>query len=454
MVACARIGAIAVAVNTRFRSTEIEDILRRCDVSVLVYEPGFKEIDFSAILTKVDQSTIAGLKLIVTIGDHEGADANHMSAIALELDLETDIHTGGAGDGLLVFTTSGTTSKPKFVLHTQCSIVRHARNVAQAFAYSAHDTVLLQALPLCGTFGLSQLLAGLAGGCLSILMPVFDAVHAIDLIRHHNVTSFNGPDGLFAQLIDAAKPGDLASIKWCGFAAFGEADPVEFVRRCDRHGLTLVGLYGMSETQALFARQPLDAPITQRALAGGDLTSLDARAEIRDPESGTVLPPGQSGALYVSGPSQFQEYLDNPDATAAAIGKDGFVRTGDLGYGIETGGFVFETRMGDSLRLSGFLVNPAEIDTWIMELPEIAACQTVGVETKKRLRAVSFVILESGSLDEAAILDHCRSGLAGFKIPVHVFALDQFPVSIGPNGEKIQRGKLRELALQKLTATE
>ncbi|MBZ0217282.1 MAG: AMP-binding protein, partial [Fimbriimonadaceae bacterium] len=256
----------------------------------------------------------------------------------------------------------------------------------------------------------------------------------------------------------------LASLEWCGFAAFGEADPVEFVRRCEQRGLEqrglelgglkLVGLYGMSETQALYARQPLDAPVERRALAGGNLTSIDAHAEIRDPQTGALLPPGQSGELYLSGPGLFREYLGNREASASTIGADGFVRTGDLGSGTATGGFVFETRMGDSLRLGGFLVNPAEIDAPICDLPQIAACQTVGVVTARGLRAVSFVILKTGDLDEASIIAHCRAGLAGFKVPARIFALDKFPVSVGPNGEKIQRGRLRDLAAAALAGAD
>lgn len=446
LLACARLGAICVAVNTRFRSAEVEDILERCNVSVLVYEPGFKNIDFAAILAKVDPKVRANLNLVVKLGEESSAGANTVSSMELGLPCGRDIRDGTSDDPLLVFTTSGTTSKPKFVLHDQQSIVCHARNVAEAFAYTSSRSVLLQALPLCGTFGLSQFLAGIAGGCRTIFMPVFEAGEALRMIREHSVTTFNGPDGMFAQIVKAAKPGDLETIEWCGFAAFGESDPVEFVRSCDMRGLKLSGLYGMSETQALFARQSLNAPAQIRGLAGGDLTSAQACAEARDPQTGAVLPCGQSGELYLKGPSCFREYLGNAKATKQAIGADRFVRTGDLGYITPTGGFVFESRLGDSLRLGGFLVNPAEIDAWILDLENIAACQTVGVKTDKGLRAASFVILRTGNLDESEIIAHCRAGLAGFKVPVAVFALEKFPVSVGPNGEKIQRNKLRDMA--------
>src|SRR5262249_24831623 len=135
----------------------------------------------------------------------------------------------------------------------------------------------------------------------------------------------------------------------------------------------------------------------------------------------------------------------------AAQADDGYVRTGDLAELDEQGGFTFLNRMGDALRLSGFLVNPLEIETHIQKLPGIADCQTIAVarplEQGGGVRAVSFVILEPGTaLDEAGIIAHCKRGLANYKVPVRAFAVDDFPKTPSPNGFKIQRNKLREMA--------
>jgi fatty-acyl-CoA synthase len=103
--------------------------------------------------------------------------------------------------------------------------------------------------------------------------------------------------------------------------------------------------------------------------------------------------------------------------------------------------------MGDVLRLSGFLVNPLEIETHIQKLPAIEGCQTIAVARPGGVRAVSFVTLKPGAaLDEAAVIEHCKRGLANYKVPVRVFAIDDFPKTPSPNGFKIQRTKLREMA--------
>jgi fatty-acyl-CoA synthase len=140
-------------------------------------------------------------------------------------------------------------------------------------------------------------------------------------------------------------------------------------------------------------------------------------------------------------------YYGNEAATAQAMTADGYVRTGDLAQLDGRGGFTFLSRMGDVLRLSGFLVNPLEIETHLQKLPEIADCQTIAVPRPDGVRAVSFVILKPGAaLDEAAAIAHCRHGLANYKVPVHVYAVEDFPKTPSPNGFKIQRAKLREMA--------
>ncbi|CAN0481775.1 unnamed protein product, partial [Laminaria digitata] len=117
------------------------------------------------------------------------------------------------------------------------------------------------------------------------------------------------------------------------------------------------------------------------------------------------------------------------------------------GFLDETGAFTFESRMGDALRLGGFLVNPDEISTFIESIEGITACAVVGVRVDGRQRAAAFVQTTGvGAFDPGPMLDRCRANLAPFKVPVIIHALDEFPVADGPNGMKIQRGELRRIA--------
>ena len=183
-------------------------------------------------------------------------------------------------------------------------------------------------------------------------------------------------------------------------------------------------------------------------LGGGRLVSPLARARTRDPESGRLLAHGAHGELEFLAPSsRMVEYLGNPQATRDAFTPDGYYKSGDLGYTLEDGRFVYLARLGDALRLGGFLVSPAEIEAVVQEVPGIAACQVVGARSGAGLVPVAFVVLREGmALDERAVLAHVAGKLARFKIPQRVFALDAFPVTPGANATKIQKGKLREMA--------
>jgi len=236
-------------------------------------------------------------------------------------------------------------------------------------------------------------------------------------------------------------------MRFFGYAAFNPAHG-DIVGRAEARGLKLVGLYGTSEVQALFARQDERAPAAQRMLAGGLPVSPQARVRARDPASGAVLAHGAPGELEFLAPSsRMAAYHGDPQATRDALTGDGFYRSGDLGYTLDDGRFVFLARIGDALRLGGFLVSPAEIEAVVQEAPGIAACQVVGVPRSGALAPIAFVVLQHGAiLDEAAVIAHVAARLARYKVPLRVFRVDAFPVTPGANATKIQKGKLREMA--------
>jgi fatty-acyl-CoA synthase len=107
--------------------------------------------------------------------------------------------------------------------------------------------------------------------------------------------------------------------------------------------------------------------------------------------------------------------------------------------------------MGDVLRLGGFLVSPAEIESHLLDHASVADVQVVGASTPNGIRPVGFVTLRPGQpFDEAALIQHCVSGLAKFKAPLRIIPVEAFPTTQSANGTKIQRGKLREMAEQGL----
>lgn len=451
--ACARLGAIAVAVNTRYRAVEVADIVGRSGAKVLACSPGFRRIDFLSILAGLEPAALDRLTAIVTVGDAPASvppAIEHRRRIPFDRLLSRPPFAANhalASTPCKIFTTSGTTSAPKFVLHRQGAIAGHAQQVARTFGFDAPDTLSLSILPLCGVFGFNQTLATLAAGKPCVLVESYEIEEIARLITRHKPTTMFGSDDMYARLLELM-PGrwPFRSIKWAGYGAFNAALE-DLPERAQPRGLRLAGLYGMSEVQALYSLQPLRLPVSKRKLGGGIPVSPLAHVRVRDPDTGALLGPGQPGALECAGPSLMVGYYGNEKATAETMTLDGYVRTGDLAELDGRGGFTFLARMGDVLRLSGFLVNPLEIETHIQKVPGIADCQTVAVPRSEGVRAVSFVILHAGAvLDEAAVIAHCRHGLANYKVPLRVFAVDDFPKTPSPNGFKIQRNRLREMA--------
>ena len=479
----ARLGAIAVAVNTRFRAGEVADVVRRSGARALALWPGFRGIPFLDVLGEIDRSAFERLETLVAYGEEGGKEgkeaagagpfgaagaagaARALPALPASLagcrwvafpDLlerpPLDEDRAAPGDGANMFTTSGTTRAPKFVLHSHASVTAHALTMARALGYAAHpESGALGMLPLCGVFGFCQATAALAAGSPLALASAFDAAEAVRLVDEHRVRCLNVTDDMLMAMFDAA-PREVAlpTVESCGFAAFA-AKPDELRARAEARGLRLVGLYGMSEVQAFFSRQPLDAAPERRLLGGGVPLDPAAAVRVRDPGSRRLLAAGEAGEIEIAGPSLMRGYFENPAATRETITGDGFVRSGDLGYLTDDGGFTYLGRMGDAMRLGGFLVSPAEIEGHLNEHPAVRGAQVVGVDTEGGPRPVAFVVPDrDAGFDEEALRDHCGRSLARFKTPARIFAVDEFPTTKSANGTKIRRAELRRMAEERL----
>lgn len=454
--ACARLGAIGLAVNTRFRSAELADIVGRSGAKVLVTWPGFDRTDFVGVLGGCPPAALSGLAAVVAYSEPgepaarplplpQGLPVHPYSDLLGHPPLREDAAAPDAG--CAIFTTSGTTKAPKFVLHDQRTMVAHAFDVVSAFEIDEASSMLL-APPLCGVFGVCNAMAMIAAGRPFVMTPAWDAAQAARMIDAHGATHMNASDDAIAQLLaQNDRTPAFPTLRFVGYAAFNPALG-DIVERARARGLVVLGLYGISEIQALFSRNRTDAPVEHHKQGGGYPVSPLARVRARDPESGRVLPHGEDGELEFLAPSsRMVEYFGNPQATAEAILEGGWYRSGDLGHTCEDGRFVFLARMGDSLRLGGFLVSPAEIEECVQQAPGVLDSQVVGVTTGGALRPVAFVRLRPGAaLDEAAVIGHVASRLARYKVPVRVFAVEAFPVTEGANGTKIQKGRLREMA--------
>lgn len=352
-------------------------------------------------------------------------------------------------DPFIVFTTSGTTSEPKMVLHDQRSVAHHAPEAARQITYTVEDRVLV-ALPLCGVFGFNGFVTAVASGASIWVADRFEAVSIADLVANLGITSMLGTDDMYHRMLDTEA--DLSSLRVCGYGRFNPSlDDV--VGRAEARGATLTGVYGMSEVQALFTVRDSAEPTAGRERAGGTVSSETAAFRILDPDTLDVLPDGESGELLLSGPSLFAGYLAEGgesidevrtgEAHHEAEGRRWF-RTGDLAKAEPDGSVTFITRIGDVLRLGGFLVSPSEIESVVLELDGINEAVAVAVARPGGVRAAVVVIADHDP-DVEAVIAHCNERLARFKVPVGVVRVDEFPTTPSANGTKIRVTELRDL---------
>ena len=456
----ARVGAALVAVNTRYRAAELEYILDRSGARLLVLQPDFRKIDFRAALREVRPQTLRRLERVAVVGTASGAPSPVLGKPTVAFDAFATTQSGAASRAdpeaeAAVFTTSGTTKAPKLVVHAQRTLAFHSGRVALAHGFQRGGARLLAALPFCGVFGLNATLGAIAGGAPLVVMDAFDGPAAAELIRRHAVTHVYGSDEMLRRIVAAVPdPDPFPTARVFGFAAFNPG-AVEFALAASRRGIPILGMYGSSEAQALFACQPASLALERRIEAGGrPAAGQDAEVRVRDVESGELLAPGASGELEIRAPSNFVGYLDDPEATRETIRPDGFFRTGDIGHLRDDGTFVYEARRGDAIRIAGYLVSPPEIEDGLKRLPLVADAQVVGVEVSGQMRVVAFVIPAPGTEPrEADVIAAAGGIMAGFKVPARVWFVDAYPTTEGANGVKIQRAELRRMALERLSAS-
>lgn len=459
--ACARLGAAALSLNLRFSGYEVADFISRAKCKALIYTPTYRGRNFTEELGRMDPQTLASLKAVVSMeaGPAVLEGVAHASYPELLTTTPSDLAEGQADDACIILSSSGTTSKPKLIVHSQGRVVRHSYDVAHTFGIDADDARVLLGVPMFGAFGYTVALGSLAAGATLVVMENFEPAAAADLFNSERITHSFGTNDMMEKVLDAGgadwRP---AALRMYGHANFTPG-LLHLPERARQHGVFMRGCFGMSETLALFGTQPVDADLERRAQSGGIPIAPGAQVRVRDVDSGELMAPGEVGEIEVLHPDVMLGYLGDEQATRKAFTDDGFLRTGDLGYLNEDGGFTHLSRIGDVLRIGGYLVNPLEIEETVLhgldlpahQMPK--ACQVVEVEAHGSARPVAFVTADEGYVhDEQAIIAACHQKIAKFKVPVRVILVDEFPTTPSPNGAKVLKNELRKMASEAMAA--
>ena len=453
-------GAALVPVNTRWKGAEAAYVLSASRAVVLFTSVGFLGADPVAML-RAAGTPLPHLRRIVLLegsaaaGDApDGTEVEPWDAFAARADAIPAAAAAARRAGVRpadtsdVLFTSGTTGRPKGVLMTHGQTVRQFREWCDFAGLRADDRYLI-VNPFFHMFGYKAgWLACLLRGATIVPVPVFDVARILSLVETERITVLPGPPTLYRSILDYAERGafDLRTLR---VAVTGAADiPVELIRqmRAELPFRSILTGYGLTEAGTCTGSRPDDDPETIAATAGRAMPGLEV--VVAGPD-GREVERGATGELLVRGYSVMKGYLDDPEATAAAVDARGFLHTGDLATMDERGYVRIVGRSKDMLIVGGFNVCPAEVENALLDHDAIGQVAVVGVPDARLGEVpVAYVVPASGRpLDPEGVIGWARERLANYKVPRHVVAVRELPINATG---KVVKDALRARAAREL----
>ena len=413
LLACGRIGAIAVPLNWRLAAGEIAWIMGDAEPAITFVSPRF-----AALLNEAEAGEIVEV-------DERHDPGGAFEAIAGADQPAQAVPALAPDRPLYMMYTSGTTGRPKGCLQSGGAVATSALGFAQHRGFS-RDERLLSVNPLFHIVGMQQIAAMLACGGTSVFAARDDDSAAmLDLLHRERCSTTSAfPQISFPWIgMEPVRGGVMPLTNYTGGAGMGRPQMYEFIER--EWDARVVGGYGQTEVCGFATAIGYDAMCEHPRSIGWPMPHV--AMTILDPE-GNELPPGEEGEICLRGPSVMLGYWRNEDATHAALG-DGWLRTGDLGTVDERGLGYLLGRAKELIKTGGENVYPAEIDAVFADMPEVADAGCCGVPDSEWGETVkAFVVLKPGAvLTREDITARFKSRIAGFKRPRHIEFVDALP---------------------------
>ena len=417
------LGATVTTINPAYTVDELSRQLADSRAKYLLTTPPFLE--------KAEKS---GVREIFVIGDSFDA------LLTSDGDVP-DVSIDPANDVVAMPYSSGTTGMPKGVMLTHRNLVANIAQCARVFGVR-NDDVALAVLPFFHIYGMNVIMnLGLHLGATIVTMPKFDLKECLQAIEKYRITyGFIVPPIMLAlanhPMIDDF---DLSSVRilFSGAAPLSENIAEQAAQRL---GCKIMQGYGMTEA----------SPATHGTREGDAIgigpTLPNTESKIVDVTTGAELGPGAEGEICVRGPQVMKGYLNNPDATAAMIDKDGWLHTGDIGSADASGHFFVVDRVKELIKYKGMQIAPAELEAILLAHPAIADAAVVPMADEEAGQVPkAFVVLKDRSSTED-IMTYVADRVARYKRVRQIEVIDQIPRS--PSGKilrrvLVQRDKIR-----------
>ncbi len=430
VLAAARIGVIAVPMNTRQRKPETEFMLNQCRASGLVY-------DITLAEQIPDRAAVPSLRQTLTVG------GGQQDFAALSAQAKAPERKIAEEDVFCLLYTSGTTGKPKGAMLTHFGTVHSAMHFEHGMALGAGEVSVL-AVPASHVTGLVAIVLTLirvAG--TTVIMPAFKAREFLSLAARERMThTLIVPAMYNLCLLEPDFSGyDHSCWRIGGFGGAPMPEATIARLRSALPRLCLLNCYGSTETTSPATILPVGDIATRsdsvgKAVSCADLIAVD--------EEGREVAPGASGELWIAGPMVVPGYWDNPDANKSAF-AGGYWRSGDIGS-IDEGGYVrvFD-RKKDMINRGGFKVYCIEVENTLSHHPGVIECAVIGrPDPVLGERTQAFIVARDPAPDPAQLKAFCAERLSDYKIPDFITFL-RTPLPRNANG-KVLKTALREIA--------
>ena len=473
--ATAKIGAVLVTVNPSYRTHELEYVLKQSEANTLLLIGKFRTSDYVAMTNEVIPelkdstpgelhcSNLPYLRNVIYIpsrsepqattpdGMWSWEDVRRRSAEVTESDLAKRQASCDPDDTINIQYTSGTTGNPKGAMLTHYNLVANGYYCGEGMNFTEEDRLCIP-VPFYHCFGcvLGNLACVTHGSTMVIPSEYFEPLKALEAVQQEKCTALHGVPTMFiAQLgHDRFSEFDLKSLR-TGMMA-GSPCPIEVMRQVvDQMGVREITIaYGQTEASPVITLTRTQDTLERRVTTVG--TALpNVEVKLVDPETGEDTPVGEQGELLSRSFMVMKGYYNLPEASAAAIDKDGWLHTGDLATVDADGYYRITGRLKDMIIRGGENVYPREVEEFLYAHPKIADVQVIGVPDERFVEDVmAWVMLKPGeTADEEEIRDYCKGKIAHYKIPRYIKMTTEFPMTVTG---KIQKYRMREMAIEEL----